>query len=81
MPLHPNNRDGYAVTCDECHGRMFANGLICKKCEGDGRVWIKADPPVLTLSQRTAREAAWIVIGAAAILAIGIAALHWFRLL
>lgn len=79
MPLEPNNQDGHCVTCDQCHGRMFVAGILCGKCNGDGRILIKQLD--LTVSQRAAKEAASI-LGIVVLVALTvIAALHYFRVL
>lgn len=38
---------GFAVVCDRCNGRRFLDGLLCPKCEGDGRIFIAAKPASL----------------------------------
>jgi len=79
--LHPSNVDGYSVICDSCNGKMFTiGGRLCPKCQGDGRIFIREDLP-LTFSRRVARQMLWIVFGAAIMLSVAIAALHWLRLL
>jgi hypothetical protein len=30
----------YAVVCDACGGGMFRDGVLCTKCEGEGRLLI-----------------------------------------
>lgn len=39
-----------AITCAVCHGRRFIDGLVCERCNGNGRV------PVI--AWRTPREIA-----------------------
>lgn len=75
----PNNQDGYCVTCDHCHGRMFVGGVLCEKCHGDGRILIRQLD--LTVSQRAAKEAA-ILLGIVTLVGLAvIAALHYFKVL
>ena len=33
-------QEHYAVKCDACHGKMFVDGVLCGKCQGEGRVLI-----------------------------------------
>jgi DnaJ-class molecular chaperone len=30
----------YSVTCDQCHGRRYLDGILCGKCDGGGRILI-----------------------------------------
>jgi hypothetical protein len=35
----------FSVLCDACHGKMFHDGVLCSKCDGEGRLVI-AEPRV-----------------------------------
>jgi hypothetical protein len=51
----------YLVVCDCCHGKMFVEGVICGKCNGDGRVLI-FDEPITHVSKKTARSALFAIV-------------------
>jgi DnaJ-class molecular chaperone len=37
---HSTRVPEYSVLCDACHGRMFHDGVLCSKCDGEGRLLI-----------------------------------------
>ena len=31
----------YLVTCDSCHGKRYTDGVLCERCEGNGKLLIR----------------------------------------
>ena len=62
------NQTHYLVVCDACHGRMFHDGIICAKCNGDGRVLV-TDEPVTHVSRRLLCVLAVVCFAVAAVAA------------
>ena len=52
----------FSVICDACHGKMFSDGKLCWKCDGEGRVVI-AERTVKTPISENGKLAIVIAVG------------------
>jgi DnaJ-class molecular chaperone len=60
----------YSVLCDACHGRMFHDGVLCSKCDGEGRLLIaerRVSPPMSERGKYLVMVAAALCFGLAAV--------------
>lgn len=42
-------QDFYFVNCDQCKGKRAVDGVICRKCNGEGGFRVPANPPLLPI--------------------------------
>ena len=63
----------FSVVCDSCHGRLFRDGVLCGKCDGQGRVLVPERRLTIHISGRMKRAA--VVIGIGICLIVGSAIL------
>jgi hypothetical protein len=47
----------YAVICDSCHGHLFREGVLCGKCQGEGRVLVPERRVSIYISRRMLKSA------------------------
>jgi DnaJ-class molecular chaperone len=59
----------FSVICDSCHGRLFRNGILCGKCDGEGRVLIPERRITVYVSPRLLKSA--VILGVAICLLVG----------
>jgi len=41
---HRHSGFGYLVVCDWCAGKKYVGTLLCPKCDGAGRTFVREDP-------------------------------------
>jgi DnaJ-class molecular chaperone len=53
----------FSVVCDSCHGHLFRDGVLCWKCNGNGRVLVPDRRVTVYVSRRMVRTA--LILGIA----------------